>query len=61
MKQTINCKKFSGWVFICPECEGRDYVDDDDISFDPTDDMVHIIVCELCKKEFEIATELKAR
>ena len=54
MKKQINCMRFEGWVIICPECGYKDYVNSEDIAFDPMDDRRHIVQCEKCKQDFEI-------
>lgn len=56
MKQQLNCQRFEGWVITCPECGYKDYVDAEDIAFDPQDDRRHIIQCEKCKQDFEIVS-----
>jgi predicted Zn finger-like uncharacterized protein len=53
----VNIQRFYGWIIICPHCEERDYISDEDIAFDPRGDREHIIQCEKCKKEFEVYLE----
>lgn len=53
----INTYKFSGWEIECPHCKFKEYVDEEDIAFDPNDNIIHIVECEKCREEFEIETE----
>ncbi len=50
----ITAYRFEGWIFECPHCGDKVYVDDEDTNINPEDDVVHIVFCEKCKKEFEI-------
>ncbi len=54
----INTQRFEGWVIECPSCKNKDYVNNEDIAFNPNDDTTHIISCIKCGAEFEIETGL---
>jgi predicted Zn finger-like uncharacterized protein len=50
----INTYEFEGWIIECPHCKEKDYVSNEDISFNPNDDLTHIVSCNKCGKEFEV-------
>ncbi len=56
MPLPINCQRFDGWVITCPLCGHKEYVDEEEIAFDPMNDIRHIVQCEKCKQDFEIVS-----
>ena len=50
----MNIERFNGWVIICPYCKFKEYISEEDIAFNPTDDVVHVVECKKCSKEFEV-------
>ena len=53
----MNIQRFDGWIIICPHCGHKQYVNNEDIAFNPMDDCTHFIDCEICNREFEVYFE----
>jgi transcription elongation factor Elf1 len=51
----MNIEKFDGYVLTCPLCNQEQYIRGEDLTFDPTDDLVHIITCFWCEQDFEVS------
>lgn len=55
-KDEINTSRFEGWKIVCPHCNKKTYISDEDtnINFNEAEDKDIIIRCEHCNKEIEI-------
>jgi len=55
--EPITCQRFHGWIFICPTCGDKEYIDEEEITFNPADDQIHLAHCLRCKKDFELEVD----